>query len=160
MSIHSDIFPFDVAASEAMRGAHTTARTAADVLEIAARYLRQRKPLPPALADYLADAFETSAAKPLDNQGAVLLRELGIKAENRRPTHAAPFELALFVDDKSNGNSERQRIMAAVREFGIAETTVRRFLIKGRQDVEDEAYEQALAQIEGMEELNNKNLPK
>ncbi|MGP9647574.1 hypothetical protein ACT3R8_11550 [Halomonas sp. AOP42-C2-23] len=153
MRNHSDIFPFDVAAFEATSKAHTTARTAADALQIAAEYLRRREPLPPILGDYLADAFETAAAKPLDNQGAVLLRELGMKAENRRPSHIIPFDVALFVDNKNNGKSERQRIIAAAKKFDVSETTVRRLLTTGRQDVEEEAREQALFNIEEMEKI-------
>lgn len=156
----SDIFPFDAAAYEATSKAHTTAHTAGDALQIAADYLRRHEPLPPILGDYLANAFESSAAKPLENQGAVLLRELGLGAENRRPTPANPFDVALCVDDKGNGKSERQRILTAANAFDISETTVRRLLKEGRPEVEEHVRDQALCQIEEMEKAEKKDRPK
>lgn len=138
MSRHPDIFPFDLAAFEAVAGADSEARTAPDAMRIAAGYLRRREPLPPILADYLADAFEVAAAKSEDRQAEALALELGLMALNRRRTAVRPWEVALFVED-AQGPTERQRILAAADHFGIAETTARRLLKEGRAMLEEVA---------------------
>lgn len=153
MSLDKDFFPFDVDAYEATSKAHTRAETAADALEIAVDYLRSREPLPPILADYLADAFEVAAAKAdLKQQGDALLEELGLKALNRRPVAVNDWEVAQFVDDPENGDSERKRITAAAKHFGISKTTVRRRMKKGRKALEE--HERASQEIEREEREN------
>lgn len=135
----------DIDALDAARGAHTRDKTAADALTIAADYLRRREPLPPELADYLADAFELAAAKDEPHQGTALLRELGIDAENRRPVNVDAFDLALFVDDKKNGRSERQRILAAAEQWNVSESTARGLLPEGRRMVAEHVRDQMQA---------------
>lgn len=133
MSKVSDFFPFDLAAYEAVSAADSDARTAGDALRIAAGYLRRREALPPVLADWLADAFEVAVLKPQEYQTEALALELGLMALNRRRAAVRPWEVAMFVDDEDNGNTERQRILAAADRFGIAETTARRHLKGGRE---------------------------
>jgi len=128
-----DTLPFDADAAEAVSKAHTEAKTAPESLRIAAAYLRRREPLPPILADYLADAFEIAALKPAESQAEALALELGLMALNRRPVAVPAWEVAMYVDDTDNGVSERQRILSASRRFKIAETTARRLLNEGRK---------------------------
>lgn len=137
----------DIDALDAVRGAHTRDKTAGDALTIAADYLRRREPLPPELADYLADAFKFAAAKDEPHQGTALLRELGLEVENRRPVNVDAFDLALFVDDKENGKSDRQRILAAAEQWNVSEGTVRGLLPEGRGMVAEHARDQALHDI-------------
>lgn len=132
-----EFFPFDPEAAEAVRNAHTDAKTASEALRIAAGYLRRREPLPPVLADYLAGAFEVAALKPSENQTEALGLELGLMALNRRPVAVSSWEVAQHVDDIHNGPTERQRILSAVDRFDIAETTVRRLLKEGREVLAD-----------------------
>jgi hypothetical protein len=132
MSKHPDILPFDLAAFESVSKADSREQTAGDALRIAAGYLRRREPLPPVLADYLADAFEAAAREPEENQIEVLALSLGLMALNRRRAAVRAWEVAQFVDDAGNGPTERQRILSAVEKFGIAETTARRLLKEGR----------------------------
>ena len=132
MSKQSDLLPFDLAAYDAVEGSDSEAKTAADALRIAADYLRRREPMPPVLADYLADAFEVATMKPEAYQVEALALELGLMALNRRRASVRPWVVALFVDDEASGNTERQRILAAMDRFGVAETTARRFLKEGR----------------------------
>ncbi len=133
----------DFDALNAVRNAHTTAKTGGDALRLAADYLRRREPLPPVLADYLADAFEVAALKPVENQAEALALELGLMALNRRPVAVLPWDIAMFVDDADNGPTERQRILSAVQRFDVSETTVRRLLKLGRAEVAEEARDQA-----------------
>lgn len=132
MSKHSDFFPFDLAAHEAVTLADSEAKTAGDALRIAAGYMRRREPLPPVLADWLADAFEITALKPEGYQAEALALELGLMALNRRRAAVRPWEVALYVDDLDNGSTERQRVLAAADCFDVAETTARRYLKEGR----------------------------
>jgi len=130
--MNKNILPFDADAAEAVGKAHTEAKTAPEALRIAAAYLRRREPLPPILADYLADAFEIAALKPAESQVEALALELGLMALNRRPVAVPAWEVAMHVDDTNNGTTERQRILSAVNRFDIAETTARRLLKEGR----------------------------
>lgn len=136
---HNDIFPISLAVGEAVRGAHTEAKTAGEALSIASQYLRKREVMPPELADYVADAFEIASLKPKENQSEALLLELGLMALNRRPVAVPRWEVAMFVDDNDNGPTERQRILAAAANFDIGETTARRLLELGREDLEEVA---------------------
>lgn len=58
---------------------------AAQVLRIAARYLKKMEPLPPALAYFLGDAFERAMKKPTTSRGSELLVNLRLKVTHRRP---------------------------------------------------------------------------
>lgn len=137
----------DIDALDAVRGADTRDKTAGEALTIAADYLRRREPLPPELADYLAGAFEMTAAKDTAHQGPALLRELGIEVQNRRPVNVDAFDLAIFVDVESDGKSERKRILAAAERWDVSESTVRGLLPEGRRMVDEEARDQALHNI-------------
>lgn len=76
---------FDLRASKAIRQARADPEEAARVLLIAAEYLREHKPLPYLLADYLADAFEAAMAKSPEKRLAELGFELNLKSKNKRP---------------------------------------------------------------------------
>ncbi len=58
---------------------------AANVLRIAASYLKEQQPLPSALASFLGDAFERAMKKIPMYRGSELLINLNLKARNRRP---------------------------------------------------------------------------
>lgn len=137
MSFFKDILPIDLEADDAIAGASTDAKTAPEALRIAAGYMRRRELLPPALADYLASAFEVAALKPEGHQANALALELGLMAQNRRPSAVRPWDVAEFVDDLENGNTERQRMLAAMNRFKVSEGTIRRLLPSGRAACEE-----------------------
>lgn len=76
---------FDLRTNKAIEQASADPEAAARVLLIAAEYLRQHKPLPYQLADYLADAFEAAMAKAPEKRLADLGFELNLKSRNKRP---------------------------------------------------------------------------
>jgi hypothetical protein len=76
---------FDLRSSKAIQQASADPEEAARVLLIAAEYLREHKPLPYQLADYLADAFESAMAKAPEKRLAELGFELNLKSKNKRP---------------------------------------------------------------------------
>lgn len=76
---------FDLQVNDAIRKAKADPDEAARVLLLAAKFLRQHKPLPYALADYLADAFEAAMAKPRGVRHKELGFELQLTNRNTRP---------------------------------------------------------------------------
>lgn len=58
--------------------------SAAQVLLIAAKYLRSGAYMPRMLAEHLADAFEASMVKPIDSRLSSLGRELNLTVGNSR----------------------------------------------------------------------------
>lgn len=133
----ADLSHIDARAFEALRRAKADPDAAAKALEIAAEYLRAREPLPHDLADWLADAFESAAAKPPENRADMLAMELLLRSLNRRPARADWIDVGQFVDDHP-AESERQRLLAACTAFNISETTARR-LLKQWRDYEEPA---------------------
>ncbi|MBN9463690.1 MAG: hypothetical protein J0H00_20975 [Burkholderiales bacterium] len=57
---------FDSRAFELLRRVEADPDAASQLLLLAVEYLRNRQPMPPMLADYIADAFESAAVKPRD----------------------------------------------------------------------------------------------
>ena len=99
---------------------------AAQVLRIAARYLKKLEPLPPALAFFLGDAFERSMKKPTTSRGNELLVNLHLVVTHRRPK--ANFEWVggdverLIQAKVPKGDAIRQ----AEETYEIGESTVKR----------------------------------
>lgn len=88
--------------SRAIRLAPADSEWAAIVLRLAAEQLRQRKPLPIELADYLADAFETSMSKAPGARAQQLALELHLKALNKRPSAVGWIDVYPIMEANSD----------------------------------------------------------
>ncbi len=80
--------PFDPRVFECMLFAESDREEAARLLVIAAEYLRERKQMPAMLADYIADAFISAAAKSPELRAKQLSDDLNLTANNRRKVKA------------------------------------------------------------------------
>jgi hypothetical protein len=76
---------FDVVAFEVLRRAESDPEAAAEAMRIAARYLRDERPLPMGLGDWLANALDDAALKPAPYRAKALTEALHLTAKNRRP---------------------------------------------------------------------------
>jgi len=99
---------------------------AAEVLRIAAKYLKAQKKLPTALANFLGDAFERAMKKPTTARGSELLMNLNLVVANRRPK--AHFEyvgrdVEILLQSKV---PKGKAIIQAGEIYGIDLTTVKR----------------------------------
>jgi hypothetical protein len=99
---------------------------AAQVLRIAASYLKRMEPLPSALAFFLGDAFERAMKRPTTSRGSDLLVNLHLEVTHRRPK--ANFEwVGMDVDRLIRLNVLKGEAILQVSEtYGISENTVKR----------------------------------
>lgn len=121
-------FPFCVASQEAIARAASDPEQAAEVLRLAAAYMRRGEALPANLADYLACAIEASMGKPRGHRSGALLEELNLKTRNRRPA-AYWLEVGAFMADLTDsGASINTAATEAAIKFNIGEKTASRYL--------------------------------
>jgi hypothetical protein len=99
---------------------------AAQVLRIAARYLKAREKLPSALALFLGDAFERAMKKSTLLRGSELLVNLNLVVTHRRPK--ANFEyVGIEVERLLQAKVKKGKaIIQACEIYGIDESTVKR----------------------------------
>jgi hypothetical protein len=99
---------------------------AAKVLRIAADYLKKMKPLPSALALFLADAFERAMKRPTTSRGQELLVNLYLEVTHRRPK--ANFEwVGVDLEELIHAKvSKGDAIIQVGENYGITESTVKR----------------------------------
>ncbi len=117
----------DVRGIELLGRAEANPDAAADVLLLAANYMRAGKPLPDDIAEHLAGAFEAAMSKPQKNRGPALLRELHLTAGNRRPADVDWYELGLRFDRLlAEGNSVNAVASQVGVEFGVDDSTAKR----------------------------------
>lgn len=76
--------------SRMIEAAESNFEDAVKLLKEAEKYLRAREPLPPTLADFLADAFMVACAKDESECPHRLAKELHLMAENSRPIYKRP----------------------------------------------------------------------
>jgi hypothetical protein len=76
---------FDVAAFEAVCRAESDPEAAAQAMQLAAKYIREQKPLPDTLREWIADALDDAALKPMKYRAKALTDALFLTANNRRP---------------------------------------------------------------------------
>lgn len=91
------------------------------LLEIAATHLRNGETLPPALASYLAIAFEKTANRPQDEQAKTLTDSLGIGVIVGRPKKTLPhgdLVLAVAVYGDTKANEAKNGLRSAIAEAG------------------------------------------
>jgi hypothetical protein len=116
---------------------------AAQVLRIAADYLKRQSPLPYRLASFLGDAFERAMKKPTTSRGSELLINLNLEVAHRRPK--ANFELVGMDVDRlvSSKVPKGEAIDQLGETYGITESTVKRMhkkylALKATEDADDE----------------------
>ena len=102
-----------------------------EILRLAAEYLSSRKPMPDALADFIADAFVYAANARRPEGGATveqvrsdrLARRLRIKRDNNRPSVPQPRnELAKLIMQSGNV-SETQLKKDVAKRFDVSQST-------------------------------------
>lgn len=103
---------------------------AAEVLRIAAKYLREHQRLPSSLAFFLADAFDRAMGKASMVRGSELLVNLNLKIINRRPK--AKFEhVGIDLDLLFSANTSKlEAIEMVAQDYGIDASTVKRMYKK------------------------------
>lgn len=137
---------FDVEAWEHARKSKLSAEEAAKALLMAAKYIREKKPLPMGLDDWLAGAFEEAVRHPErhapdnGNIGHALLVCLGLKANNRREKADWLDIGPLFEEMLEAGMSRNMAATAIAEDHGISESTVVR-LWKKYKAVDDAHFE-------------------
>jgi hypothetical protein len=103
---------------------------AAEVLRIAAKYLRSRERMPDALAYYLADAFERAMKCASVARGSELLINLHLVVTHRRTVanfEHVGFDLERLLQSKI---SKGEAVLRICEKYDISESTVKRMLKK------------------------------
>ena len=114
---------FCVSVHDATRKAEHDPQGAADLLLLAAEYIRSGEPLPSQLADYLAGAIEASMGKPPEHRNAAFLAELRLTNGNRRAA-ADWFEVGMAFDALiDSGLSQNQAKAQIAAEMDVSEST-------------------------------------
>jgi hypothetical protein len=111
---------------EAMNLSESDPNQAAEVLRIAAKYLRSGERMPYALACFLADAFERAMKRASVTRGSELLINLRLMVTHRRK--AANFEYVGFdLERLLQSKLPKGEAMLRIGEkYGISVSTVRR----------------------------------
>lgn len=121
----------DFDAMDLLDRAEANPKAAAEVLLLAARYMREGKVLPENIAEHLAGAFEASMHKPQAQRGRALLLELHLSASNHRPADVCWYELGQRFDELlSSGASKNATASQVAVEFRISESTAKRIWSK------------------------------
>ena len=130
----------------AMDFSESDSNQAAEVLRIAAKYLKSRETMPDALAYYLADAFERAMKKASGFRGSQLLMNLHLEVHHRRV--AANFEHVGFDLDRllQTKVPKVKAILEIGEKYGISEPTVKRMYKKYREFKASEAESDSLLQ--------------
>lgn len=102
--------------SDAIHAAPADPEQAAKVLLLAARLMRDRRPMPYELADYLANAFEKSIDKPIELRVQNLAFELNLKSRNKRPSKFG--WLAAHKIMVANEGKTRGEIIKLIQKLG------------------------------------------
>lgn len=97
--------PFDVRVNDALSMAPSDPNAAAQVLLLAAEYLRAGAPMPQELVEHLAGAIEASMTKVKGAREKALLEELKLTARNARPKGHYYLVGQLVEDSLRAGNS-------------------------------------------------------
>lgn len=106
----------------------------AELLGIAAEYLKARKPMPDALADYLARAFRRAAATVESEDGrraedvriVRLAHALGMTRNEGRPrANVSRGDLAMTIGHFGGDVSETELAKAIAEIYGVSESTAR-----------------------------------
>lgn len=125
-------FTFDFDAAKHISRVQMSENHAAEVLLMAAKYLREYNAVPTNIAEYLADAIEASMVKGEGHRAKALIEELGLKVRNRRPS-ATWFEVGSAVSRlKKDGMSESAALNSVAEELNIDRNTVAKYLAQDK----------------------------
>jgi hypothetical protein len=117
----------DFEAMDLLKRAEANPDAAAQVLLLAARYMREGQVVPENITAHLAGAFEAAMQKPQSQRGKALLLELHITATNQRPADVDWYALGQRFDELVNmGESQNAAASQIAVEFGISESTAKR----------------------------------
>jgi hypothetical protein len=112
---------------KAMEMSDADPEAAAEVLRIAAGYLRDGKKMPQPLAWFLADAFERAMRTSSSDRRSALLINLKLQRMNRRPVKANWEEVGCSLSEMFDKKIPMLQAKEKVAEdFGISESTVSR----------------------------------
>lgn len=118
---------FSVPVSKLLSRAESDRSSAMQLLEMLAQNLRARTLPNRMLANYVADAIEWAAAKPVSNQARSLTDELHLTSQERRPAHSWT-EIGRAMDALiKSGISQTQAKLAVAVEFELDEKTALKY---------------------------------
>ncbi|GEQ77882.1 hypothetical protein CTTA_4887 [Comamonas testosteroni] len=159
--------------AELLRKVVNDPHAAAELLALAADYLKSREPLPDALADYLAHAFRRAATTPppdndrssgegkslVDERIARLIEGLCMKRESGAPRKEVPkgkiiAGLMIYGDKAEQEQGWRKKI---AEEHGLAKNTAKARIQEAREErpkAEAEAKERTQKILEANELLS------
>ena len=141
----------------------------AELLAIAAACLKAREPLPDALADYLASAFDEAASAPEAKNGgrieddriARLAQALGMKRPANRPRANVPKgDLVMRIvtsPDETEGKLKR----AVSDEYGVSASTARSRIKEAKAGIDEgKAHVRRMMDANGLDSLIPPRTPK
>lgn len=114
---------------------------AAELLELAAEYLRAGEVMPEALAEYLASALHKAAKANGPDRGNVLAQELMVKQSANAPIKGREFDVLLsIVKHDANVQSvpkekrplEKQLVSEVMAALGVGERTAKQRIKEAR----------------------------
>lgn len=100
----------------------------AELLAIAATYLRSGEPMPEALRIHLADAFDATAKAGRSQRPKTLAEALGLVGEANRPSKLGPVEVV-----KATVQSEDRLARRLMDDYGVSERTARKRIAEGKK---------------------------
>jgi hypothetical protein len=129
----------DWAFFEHSQNADSDPDAAAQALLVFARRVKNREPLKPEVAAFIADAFEKSMTLPQKQRGAALLRALKLTYGGRRPVKANYYHVGKEFDRLTESGEKRSgAIIELALRYEIDESTVVRLLKEYREGVEED----------------------
>jgi len=118
---------FDVDAWNVLRNAESDSEAAAQVMQIAAKYIREGQPLPMGLREWLANALADAALKPARYRAKALTDALNLTANNRRPSGDWLLIGGAFEDLITDGKSQTQAADQIAGDHDIDQRTATRY---------------------------------
>ena len=129
------LVPFDPRAFELLRRVEADPDAASELLLLAVGYLRDRRPMPPMLADYIAEAFESAALKPREYRPKQLTDDLFLTANNKRKASVDWLDAYEVVIANPNKKPHAQAVELAKRA-GIGKTKADELIKKALKYIE------------------------
>jgi hypothetical protein len=120
---------FSIEAHDALTNAPKSSDDAAKLLLIAARHIRNQEPLPMGLAEFIADAIESSMTLQDDEERIrKFLLGLHLTSDHRRPEFTNWYEIGAAMDDELQKNDSDHRQPARVRPKKITQNQAARIV--------------------------------
>lgn len=122
--------------SEAIRSAPSDPEKAAEVLLLAAEYMRSGQPMPKELVDYVAGAFHAAMLKPVQYRVRALALELNLEASGRRPSEFDWMHALTIIEN--NPTLSRPELITLIMKQGECGRTHARGLLKKALEARDQ----------------------